>query len=103
MLDAVTAEDIRAVVAKLIEQAKAGDLAAIREVLDRTLGKPLAGVAVALQMAADNSGPRAETVVHVVDDDGWYGNDAHAKATGLRRKMLEEPDYLEYLRERAAT
>ena len=32
-------EDVRAVVAKLVERARAGDIPAAREVLDRTLGK----------------------------------------------------------------
>ena len=41
LLSAVTIEDIRAVIAKLIEKAKGGDLAAIKEVFDRTLGKPV--------------------------------------------------------------
>ncbi len=53
LLDAVSNDDLRAVIAKLVEQAKAGDLAAIRELLDRIMGKPLAGLAVALD-AGDN-------------------------------------------------
>ena len=40
LLDAVTAEDIRAIAAKLVEMAKDGNVAAIKELLDRTLGKP---------------------------------------------------------------
>ena len=40
LLEAVTPEDIAAIIARLIEQAKGGDVRAIREVLDRTLGKP---------------------------------------------------------------
>ena len=41
LIDAVSPEDIAAIVGKLVEQAKAGDVRAIREVLDRTLGKPV--------------------------------------------------------------
>ena len=41
LLEAVTEEDIRAIVAKLVEQARAGDLYAAREVLLRTLGRPV--------------------------------------------------------------
>ncbi len=41
LLNAVTEEDIRLIVAKLVEQAKAGDLHAAKEVLLRTLGKPV--------------------------------------------------------------
>ena len=37
----VTRDDIRAIVRKLIEQARAGDIAAAKEVLLRTLGRPV--------------------------------------------------------------
>ncbi len=40
LLDAVTPDDIAAAVRALIEKAKAGDVAAIRELLDRCIGKP---------------------------------------------------------------
>jgi hypothetical protein len=40
MLDAVSDDDVRAVTAKLVEKAKSGDLGAIRELLDRVVGKP---------------------------------------------------------------
>lgn len=39
LLEAVTADDMRAVVVKLIELAKGGDLAAMKLLLDRTCGK----------------------------------------------------------------
>lgn len=39
MLSSVTEADIQAVIAKLIEQALEGNVMAIREVLDRTIGK----------------------------------------------------------------
>ena len=39
LLDSITEDDFRAVVAKLIAMAKAGDIVAIRELLDRALGK----------------------------------------------------------------
>ncbi|MBL8860702.1 MAG: hypothetical protein JNK02_01720 [Planctomycetes bacterium] len=41
MLAAVSPEDLHAVVAKLVDLAKGGNVPAIREVLDRTLGKPI--------------------------------------------------------------
>jgi hypothetical protein len=41
MLNAVTEEDMRQIILKLIEKAKAGDVASAREVLERTLGKPV--------------------------------------------------------------
>ena len=41
LLDAVTEEDMRAVVLKLVAMAKDGDVAAVKLLLDRTVGKPL--------------------------------------------------------------
>ena len=41
MLNAISAEDITAITSKLVEQAKTGDLNAIREVLNRTVGRPV--------------------------------------------------------------
>ena len=41
MLNAVTEEDIRELVGRLLELAKSGELRAIKEVLDRTLGRPV--------------------------------------------------------------
>lgn len=40
LLDAVTDDDLKAIVAAMVEKAKGGDLNAAREVLTRTLGKP---------------------------------------------------------------
>ncbi|MFC1757220.1 hypothetical protein ACFL2H_00425 [Planctomycetota bacterium] len=40
MLNHVADDDFDAVVSKLIEMAKAGDLSAIKELLDRLLGRP---------------------------------------------------------------
>lgn len=40
MLEAVSDDDLKAIVAALVQQAKAGDLAAAREVLNRCTGKP---------------------------------------------------------------
>jgi hypothetical protein len=44
LLDTVTPEDIQEVVRILLEKAKGGDLVAIKELLDRTIGKPVASV-----------------------------------------------------------
>lgn len=41
LLEAVTASDMQAIVHKLVEQAKAGDVQAAKEVLLRVLGKPV--------------------------------------------------------------
>ena len=46
LLESVTADDMKAVVGKLVTMAKDGDLAAIRELFDRLLGKPMAAVQV---------------------------------------------------------
>ncbi len=40
LLDAISPEDVRAIVTQLVQQAKQGDVQAAREVLDRALGKP---------------------------------------------------------------
>lgn len=40
LLGAVTDEDLKAVVRVLIQQAKGGDIASIRELLQRLLGPP---------------------------------------------------------------
>jgi len=41
MLSAVSPEDLRAIVARLVEEAKAGSIPAAKEVLDRLLGRPV--------------------------------------------------------------
>ena len=40
ILDAVTEDDLRAVVAALVKQAKNGDVTAARELFNRLVGKP---------------------------------------------------------------
>lgn len=40
LLDAVSLDDLRAVVVAVVEKAKAGDVAAAREIFDRLMGKP---------------------------------------------------------------
>jgi hypothetical protein len=42
LLDAVTPEDLQAMVAALVREAKAGSVPAAREVIDRLLGPPVA-------------------------------------------------------------
>ncbi|MCA8979434.1 MAG: hypothetical protein KDC14_05375 [Planctomycetes bacterium] len=41
MLNAIGEDDIRELVARLLELAKSGEIRAIKEVLDRTLGRPV--------------------------------------------------------------
>ena len=62
LLDAVTPADLVAVVAALIDRAKAGDVPAIREVLDRAVGKAVLPVDVAVGMELD-------ATAIVIDDD----------------------------------
>lgn len=40
LFDSVSDYDLRAIIGKLLEMAKAGDLAAAREILDHMMGKP---------------------------------------------------------------
>ena len=40
LMEAVTPDDLRKIIAALVKAAQAGDTAAAREVLDRTIGKP---------------------------------------------------------------
>lgn len=42
LIEALTTDDVRAIVRALISRAKKGDVAAAREILDRAIGKPLA-------------------------------------------------------------
>jgi len=41
LLQAITPADVRAIIRKLIKQAKTGDLAAAKEVFDRAVGRPV--------------------------------------------------------------
>jgi ribosomal protein L17 len=44
ILECVSDQDLRAIIHKLVEQAKAGDIQAAREVLNRLAGKPSTGL-----------------------------------------------------------
>lgn len=57
MLEAVTPNDMRAVVRKLVEMATAGDLKAVELLFSRTLGKADSGPLVALQVNQHASEP----------------------------------------------
>lgn len=65
LLRAVSPADARAVAGKLVEMAKAGDLPAIRELLDRTAGKPAQSELLerveALEAALADRRPRGHT------------------------------------------
>ena len=53
MLVAVSADDIKKIIQKLVKQAKKGDAKAAKEVLDRCLGKPIQPV----QVGGEGGGP----------------------------------------------
>ncbi len=66
--EAVSVDDLKAILVKLVEKAKAGDLLACREVLDRVLGKPAptaAGEPVAVNLPPLRS---AADVLSAVDE-----------------------------------
>ena len=46
LLNAVTPEYVKEIIYKIVSMAKQGDIAAIKELLDRSLGKPVAAVEV---------------------------------------------------------
>lgn len=60
---AVTPEDLRTVVRALVEKARSGDVAAIKELLDRTIGKarPIED--------ADEAGDQRRVIIKVVHGD----------------------------------
>ncbi|HEX8914997.1 MAG TPA: hypothetical protein VF796_21770 [Humisphaera sp.] len=99
MYDAVTDEDVAAIVRGLVGRARAGDTAAAKEVLDRVLGRPLQGVALDARVGV---GPD--------DPDGPIPTSGPAMAIRLMRiyarmglprprwgPMVEEP-YVRWLR-----
>lgn len=69
LLDAITDGDLAAIITTLITQAKAGDLAAIKILLDRLVPAPRArAVALKLPSLADGSGrSKAAALAAVVD------------------------------------
>jgi hypothetical protein len=63
--DAVTREDMAAVARALIDKAKAGDVAAARELLDRIIGRPLPA-----SPQGDDDGEDKSVVIRLEFDDG---------------------------------
>lgn len=67
MLEAVSPDDIAEIMQRLVQMAKEGDVAAIREVLNRVVGRP----------APAEPEPPAAVVglgINVVQDSNFYGN-----------------------------
>ena len=63
ILEAVTEDDLRAVVVALVERAKGGETAAIHELLNRLVGKP--GTFADLELL-----PRLLELEAVIDEGG---------------------------------
>ena len=61
LLETITPEDVAAATRALVEQAKSGDLAAIKELLDRTIGKA--------KPYDDAQAPGKQAIVVVADHD----------------------------------
>jgi hypothetical protein len=57
---AIGPEDIEAIARRLVAQAKAGDVRAIREVLDRTLGRPVEADLIARLEAVEAAAARLD-------------------------------------------
>lgn len=79
LLESVTEADLRAIVAKLVERAKQGDLVAARGLFDRIFGRPTSMVDLAVEGVVLTEG---ESVAE------------------LRKELLDQPKNLEFLRER---
>jgi hypothetical protein len=62
--DAVTAEDLAAVARALVDRAKAGDVAAARELLDRIIGRPLPA-----EPPPDDDGEGQQLMIRLAFDD----------------------------------
>lgn len=80
LLDAVTDDDLRAVIAKLVAMARGGDLAAIQALFDRLFGKAVTPIAADIESIDETLGPH----VRIIEDSGWYNNSdrAFAAASG---------------------
>ena len=55
LAEAVTAEDVRKVTLALVKQAKAGERWAVKELLDRCLGRPYQAVEIAGQVEQEHA------------------------------------------------
>lgn len=97
LLSCVTTDDIRAVVAALITKAKAGDLPAIRELLDRTIGRPRPAPAVEL-----SSNPRESMFTDPATIDFGYQRWLVEQTKRLGKPLYEivegpfDPNYTAY-------
>jgi hypothetical protein len=84
---AVTEDDLKEVVAALLNRAREGDIAAIRELLDRLLGKAPASVEVDVDVEIEGR-PLTRAERRAVID-------------AQREILFNEPEYLDWLWEKA--
>lgn len=95
VLEAVTADDLRAVIGKLLERAKAGELGAVEILFDRVFGK--AAIAVGLTAEVNEVGREdAPTIQEILDAlDDQYGPEldelARRYATGTLGNSASPP------------
>jgi hypothetical protein len=90
LLNTVTSTDIKEVVHKLISMAKAGDIAAIKELLDRTIGKPV----TAIEMTGADGGPllQFDRIQNVIVQALAEFPDARIAVALRLREMLDGQD-----------
>jgi len=73
LLDAITPEDVAAIIRALIAQARDGDIPAIRELFDRVFGRPAQSIAGDLSVSLDQTAltpeqqARADEIVRRID------------------------------------
>ncbi len=80
LLAAISEADLKSVIAALLQKAQAGDVAAAKEILDRCLGRAPQAIEIDAQV------------------EGRY-EDVSAVAA-LRRELLHQPEYLDFVRSR---
>ena len=71
IVEAVSEEDLRAVIAALVEKAKRGDVVAAREFFDRLVGRPAAAIAPEQQELEEQRLSLREREVEVKEDRAW--------------------------------
>lgn len=84
LLQAVTETDIYDIVTTLIEQARAGDVASAREVLDRTIGKPKDGNSMLLDLADTDEADEGNPYLNAIRSSP----DIALAASDLLRRMV---------------
>jgi hypothetical protein len=67
LLEAITEDDLNAIVKQLVTKARGGELTAITEILNRLLGKPAVEIALDVNATSVNLLAVYEEVVHADD------------------------------------